>query len=85
MKKSEVDISLKHDIVASFLTNILLKKLPLLLLCTIKIEDSLFDCHVLPQQGCNGATGQGTWVPYPFGINTKRPRSFPIASNSLRM
>jgi hypothetical protein len=65
--------------------NKLLNKLPLILLCTIRIDDSLFDCRVLPQQGRDGVTGQGTWVPYPFGINTERPRSFRIASNRLRM
>ncbi len=26
-------------------------KLPLILLCTIMIDDGLFDCRVLPQQG----------------------------------
>jgi hypothetical protein len=42
--------------------NELLNKLPLILLCTIRIDNSLFDCHVLPQQGRNRATGLGTWV-----------------------
>ncbi len=42
--------------------NKLLNKLPLILLCTIRIDNSLFDCRVLPQQGCNGATWSGTWV-----------------------
>jgi hypothetical protein len=42
--------------------NKLLNKLPLILLCTIRIDNSLFDCRDLPQQGCNGATGLGTWV-----------------------
>ena len=26
------------------------------------IDDSLFDCHILPQQGRNRATGLGTWT-----------------------
>ncbi len=42
--------------------NKLFNKLPLILLCTIRIDDSLFDCRVLPQQGRDGATGLGTWV-----------------------
>jgi len=37
----------------------LLNKLPLILLCTIRINEGLFDCHVLPQQGRDGATGSG--------------------------
>jgi hypothetical protein len=49
------------------------------------IDDSLFDCCVLPQQGCDGATGKDTRVPYPFGINSDGPRSFGRASNRLRM
>ena len=65
--------------------NKLLNKLPLILLCTIRIDDSLFNCHVLPQQGCDGATGQGTWVPCPFGYNTEIPRSFRKASSRLRV
>jgi hypothetical protein len=40
----------------------LLNKLPLILLCTIRIDNSLFDCRVLPQQGCNRATGSGTRI-----------------------
>jgi hypothetical protein len=40
----------------------LLNKLPLILLCTIRMDDSLFDCRVLPQQSYDGATGLGTWV-----------------------
>ncbi len=31
--------------------NKLLTKIPLILLCTIMIDDGLFDCRVLPQQG----------------------------------
>jgi hypothetical protein len=46
-----------------------LNKLPLILLCTIRIDESLFDCHVLPQQGRNEATRSGTGVPDPFGIS----------------
>jgi hypothetical protein len=42
--------------------NKLLNKLPLILLCTIRIDDSLFDCRVLPQQGRDGATGSGTRI-----------------------
>jgi hypothetical protein len=42
--------------------NKLLSKLPLILLCTIKIDNSLFDCRVLPQQGRDGAIEMGTWV-----------------------
>jgi hypothetical protein len=42
--------------------NKLLYKLSGILLCTIVIDDSLFDCRVLPQQGRNGAAGLGTWV-----------------------
>ncbi len=41
--------------------NKLLNKLPLTLLCTIRIAECLFDCRVLPQQGCNGATRSGIW------------------------
>jgi hypothetical protein len=62
-----------------------LNKLPLILLCTIRIDDSLFDCCVLPQQGRNGATGLGTGVPNPFGISLEQPKSFRKASNRLRV
>ncbi len=65
--------------------NKLLNKLPLILLCTIRIDDSLFNCRILPQQGCDGATGHGTWVPHPFGYNTERPWSFRKASSRLRV
>jgi hypothetical protein len=41
--------------------NKLLNKLPLTLLCTIRIDKCLFDCRVLPQQGCNRATRSGIW------------------------
>ena len=47
-------------------TNKQLSKLPLILLCTIRIDDSLFDCRVLPQQESDGVTGLGTGVPDPF-------------------
>ncbi len=49
------------------------------------IDDSLFDCRVLPQQGRDGATGKDTWVPYPFEINSDGTRSFQRASNRLRV
>jgi hypothetical protein len=51
-----------YTVAVFFKINKLLSKLPLILLCTIWIDDSLFDCRVLPQQGRNGATGSGTWV-----------------------
>jgi hypothetical protein len=47
---------------ATIRINKLLSKLPLILLCTIRIDDSLFDCRFLPQQGRGGATGSGTWL-----------------------
>ncbi len=53
-----------------------LNKLPLILLCTIRIDDSLFDCRVLPQQGRDGVTGSGIGVPDPFEISLERPKSF---------
>ncbi len=40
--------------------NKLLHKLPLILLCTIRRDEVLFDCRVLPQQGCKGEAGLGT-------------------------
>ena len=47
-----------------------LNKLPLILLCTIMIVDnSFFDCRVLPQQGRDGAIGSDTTIPDPFGIS----------------
>jgi hypothetical protein len=49
--------------------NKLLNKLPL--------DDSLLVCRVLPQQGCDGAAGLGTWVgANPFPINTEWPGAF---------
>ncbi len=60
-----------------------LNKLLLILLCTIRIDDSLFYCRVLPQQGRDGATRSGTGVPDPFGISLEQPKSFQKASNRL--
>jgi hypothetical protein len=45
-----------------------LNKLPLILLYTIRIDNSRFDCHVLPQQGRDGATGSGTRFPTPLEL-----------------
>jgi hypothetical protein len=68
------------------LINKLLNKLSEILLCTIVIDDSLFDCRVLPQQGRNRAAGLGTWVGAdPFGINAERLELFRRASNKLSM
>ncbi len=47
------------DLLRTFknLINKLLNKLPLILHCITRIDEGLFDCPVLPQQGHDGATG----------------------------
>ncbi len=55
--------------------NKLLNKLPLILLCTIRIDEGLFDCRVLPQQGRDGATGSG-----PVGAEWHQQGPTPLVS-----
>ena len=54
------------------------------MLCTIRIDEGLFDCRVLPQQGRDGATGSGPtgaeWVCYLMMMG-----SISMCSNTLYM
>ncbi len=66
--------------------NKLLNKLPLILLCTIRIDDSLL---IAVSYHSKVATRQPDWtpglVPDPFGIYAERLESFQRASNKLSM
>ncbi len=74
---------------ALLLVNKLLNKLPLILHYITRIDEGLFDCRVLPQQGRDGATGLGSsgakwrqWGPTPLVSvrNNQGPSKKPVTS-----
>ena len=58
----ETDVPV-YDVAKCIIINKVLSKLPLLLLCTIMIDDGLVDCRVLPQQ----CYKRGDWAGHPCG------------------
>jgi hypothetical protein len=51
IKYTKISWWLQKSVLITIYINKLHTKLPLILLCTIMIDNGLFDCRVLPQQG----------------------------------